>query len=81
MMLLGFNMLLWTTRVTDGHYDLLAKVKQAGYDGAELPIFAADPEAVRRTGQALKDEGLRARALTVIPDPDPDPEHDCATTR
>jgi D-psicose/D-tagatose/L-ribulose 3-epimerase len=67
-MLLGFNLLLWSTHVTEEHFSVLAKIKAAGYDGAELPIFEGDPEAYRRIGQALKDNGLRATAVTVIPD-------------
>ena len=75
-MLLGFNMLLWTTHVTDEQFGLFSDIKTAGYDGVELPIFEGDPEIYSRAGQALKDEGLRATAVTVIPDP----EHDCTSS-
>ena len=75
-MLLGFNMLLWTTHVTDEQFGLFSDIKKAGYDGVELPIFEGDPEIYGRAGQALKDEGLRATAVTVIPDP----EHDCTSS-
>ena len=38
-MLLGFNLLLWTTHVTDEHFPLFAEIRRAGYDGVEVPIF------------------------------------------
>ncbi len=75
-MLLGFNMLLWTTHVSEDHFGLLADIKTAGYDGVELPLFEGEPEAYRRVGQAIKDQGLRATGVTVIPDP----EHDCTSS-
>ena len=38
----GFNLLLWTTHVTAEHVPLFAKLKAAGYDGVELPLFEGD---------------------------------------
>ena len=72
-MLLGFNMLLWSTHVTEEHFPLLADIKRTGYDGVELPIFEGTPEHFRKVGHALRDNGLRATAVTVIPDA----AHDC----
>ena len=57
-MLLGLNLLLWTTHVTDEHVPLLALLKRAGYDGVELPIFEGAPEHFARLGRVLKEEGL-----------------------
>jgi D-psicose/D-tagatose/L-ribulose 3-epimerase len=67
-MLLGFNLLLWTTHVTEEHFPLFAELKRAGYDGVELPIFEGEPEHFARVGRALRDEGLRCTAVTVLPD-------------
>ena len=67
-MLLGFNLLLWSTHVTEEHFPLLEDIKAAGYDGVEIPIFEGEPEHFSRLGQALKDIGLRATAVAVIPD-------------
>lgn len=75
-MLLGFNMLLWASQITDEHFPLLAKIKAAGYDGVELPLFAGQPEDYVRVGRELKNVGLRATAVCVIPDK----EHDCTST-
>lgn len=67
-MLFGFNLLLWTTHVTDEHLPLLAELKRAGYDGVELPLFEGTPEHYAGLGRALKDEGLRCTGVTVMPD-------------
>ena len=42
-MLLGFNMLLWSTHLTEEHFSHLASIKRAGFDGVELPIFEGTP--------------------------------------
>ena len=68
-MLLGFNMLLWSTNVTEDHFPIFAELKRAGYDGVELPIFEGSPEHYRaKSVRAVRDNGLRATAVTVIPD-------------
>jgi D-psicose/D-tagatose/L-ribulose 3-epimerase len=66
--LLGFNMLLWSTHVTEQHFSLFAGIKRAGFDGVELPIFEGTPDHYRAVGRAIRDNGLRATAVTVIPD-------------
>jgi D-psicose/D-tagatose/L-ribulose 3-epimerase len=68
-------MLLWATHVTEEHFPLFAAIKRAGYDGIELPIFEGTPEHFRKVGQAIRDNGLRATAVTVIPDA----EHNCVS--
>jgi D-psicose/D-tagatose/L-ribulose 3-epimerase len=55
---------------------MLAKIKAAGYDGAELPIFGGTPEEYAHVGRELKNTGLRATAVCVIPDK----EHDCTSS-
>ncbi len=72
-MLLGFNLLLWTTHVTDEHFPIFEKLKQTGYDGIELPFFEGDPEHYEKVGQVARDNGLRMTAVTVMPDE----AHDC----
>lgn len=67
-MLLGFNLLLWTGHVTEEHYPILADLKRAGYDGVEIPVFEGTPEHFRKVGQAIRDNGLRVNAVTVMPD-------------
>ena len=67
-MLLGFNLLLWTTHVTEEHFPLFADLKRAGYDGVEVPVFEGSEEHFARVGQVLRDEGLRCTGVTVLPD-------------
>jgi D-psicose/D-tagatose/L-ribulose 3-epimerase len=67
-MLLGFNLLLWTTHVTQEHFHLFGELKKTGYDGVEIPVFEGDPEHFRKVGQVAKDAGLRVTAVTVLPD-------------
>jgi D-psicose/D-tagatose/L-ribulose 3-epimerase len=67
-MLLGFNLLLWTTHVDEEHFPLLDAIKRAGYDGVELPIFGGTPEHFARVGRAVREAGLRCTAVTVLPD-------------
>jgi D-psicose/D-tagatose/L-ribulose 3-epimerase len=74
-MLLGFNMLLWTGHVTEEHFPIFADLKRAGYDGVELPIFEGSPEHFAKVGRAIKEYGLRATAVTVMPDV----AHDCTS--
>lgn len=64
-MLTGMNLLLWTAHVTEEHYPLIAKLKQTGFDGVELPLFGGEVAHYERVGKELKDLGLRATTVTV----------------
>ena len=70
---IGFNLLLWTPALQQDQFGLLDSLKSAGYDGVELPLFAADDAHYKIVGQALKDKGLRSTAVTVIPDEEHNP--------
>ena len=67
-MQIGFNMLLWTTHVTESDFPLLKEIKQAGYDGVEILVFEGDTAHFEKVGKALKDNGLRSTVVSVIPD-------------
>ncbi len=75
-MLLGFNLLLWTTAVTEADFPVIEALKAAGYDGVEIPVFGGDPEDYVAIGKVLKDNGLRATGVTVMPDA----ERDCLSS-
>jgi len=62
----GMNLLLWATHVTDEHFPLLARLKETGFDGVELPLFEGDAGHYRKIGQELKNLGLRSTAVTVV---------------
>ena len=80
-MKLGFNLLLWTTHVTDEHFPLLEKIKAVGYDGVEIPIFEGDPAHYENVAKALNDNGLGCTAVTVIPDEEHSPISPVAANR
>lgn len=68
-MKIGFNLLLWTGHVTENDFHLFPELKKIGYDGVEIPIFnASDPTHFKKIGQVLKDNGLEATAVTILPD-------------
>jgi D-psicose/D-tagatose/L-ribulose 3-epimerase len=67
-MKLGFNLLLWTGFVTKELYPTIRKIKAAGFDGVEIPLFAGDPAHYKALGKFLADQGLGCTAVTVIPD-------------
>ncbi len=67
-MKIGFNLLLWTTHVTDAHMPHIAALQRAGYDGVEIPVFEGEVAHYQRLGAALRDAGLGCTAITVIPD-------------
>ena len=64
----GFNMLLWTTHVTEEHFPLFEKLRSAGYDGIEVPIFEGNTAHFRKISKILGDNSLPATTVTVIPD-------------
>ena len=66
-MKLGFNLLLWTTHVVDEHTPLFDRLKATGYDGVEIPLFEGEVSHYQRLGRTLKDAGLGASAVTVLP--------------
>lgn len=68
-MKIGFNLLLWTGHVTEENFPVIEKLKAAGYDGVEIPIFdVSNPAHYKHIGQMLKDNGLECTAVTVLPD-------------
>lgn len=66
-MKIGFNMLLWTTKVGEQHRAILEDLRTTGYDGIEVPIFEGKPHYYDALGRSLAGEGLEATAITVVP--------------
>jgi D-psicose/D-tagatose/L-ribulose 3-epimerase len=73
----GMNLLLWTGGVTEEHYPLLNSIRQWGFDGVEVPLFAEEDANLRKTARALENAGLSRTAVCVCTpeanpiDPDP----------
>jgi D-psicose/D-tagatose/L-ribulose 3-epimerase len=80
-MKVGFNLLLWTTHVTAKHQPLLQKLKQAGYEGVEIPVFEGGPAYYSELGKLLDKIGLERTIVSVVPTPDKNPISADASSR
>ncbi|MCS6866145.1 MAG: sugar phosphate isomerase/epimerase family protein [Gemmataceae bacterium] len=65
-MKLGMNLLLWTGGVTAEHFPLFGKLKAAGFDGVELPIFGGQPHDYKPIRAELDNHGLRCTTVTIL---------------
>lgn len=66
-MKLGFNLLLWTTHVTDEHWPIIEELKATGYDGVEIPMFEGTPDHYAALGRRLRSIGMGATGIGVMP--------------
>jgi D-psicose/D-tagatose/L-ribulose 3-epimerase len=80
-MKIGFNLLLWTTHVTEEHKGIIHAIKMAGYDGVEVPIFEGTPDHYAKIGALLDKEGLGRTTVSVIGSVDKNPLSDNAGAR
>jgi D-psicose/D-tagatose/L-ribulose 3-epimerase len=63
---LAMNMLLWSTDVTGGEHDATFEMlKDAGFDGIEVPIFDAEISKYERLGKRLSELGLVPIGVTA----------------
>jgi D-psicose/D-tagatose/L-ribulose 3-epimerase len=62
----GMNLLLWTTHVTEEHFPILAKLKKAGFDGVEVPIFEGDDQHYQRLRNELDNQGLGCTTVGLV---------------
>lgn len=65
-MRLGFNLLLWTAHVGPEHRDALTLIRDAGYDGVEIPLGLGDEAHYRALGAILDDLGLARTCVTSL---------------
>ena len=65
-MKIGMNLLLWTGGVTSEHFPLLAKLKAAGFDGVELPVFGGAPADYKPIRAELDKLGLKCTTVTIL---------------
>jgi len=64
---LGFNLLLWTTHVTDEHWPIIEKLQATGYDGVEIPMFEGDVGHYEKLGKRLNAAGIKSTGIGVMP--------------
>jgi D-psicose/D-tagatose/L-ribulose 3-epimerase len=62
----GFNLLLWTGHVTLDHAPLIKKLKAAGYDGVEIPMFEGTPDHYARLGELLDKLEMGRTTVSVL---------------
>lgn len=62
----GMNLLLWTGNVTAEHFPLLGKLKAAGFDGVELPVFGGTPADFKPIRAELDKQGLKCTTVTIL---------------
>jgi D-psicose/D-tagatose/L-ribulose 3-epimerase len=68
----GMNLLLWATHVAQEHFPILRDLKNAGFDGVEIPIFEGDAAHYQRVRQELDSLALGCTTVTVVgPDANP----------
>ena len=79
-MKLGMNMLLWASHVTEAHYPIFEKIKKAGFDGVELPLFEGDAAHFTAIGAELARQGLGCTTVTCL-STDANPISDDAAVR
>lgn len=71
-MKIGMNLLLWTGFVTDADFPTIAKIKAAGFDGVELPLFDGDATHYQKVRAELDRQGLACSTVTIMtPDANP----------
>ncbi|MFN2627798.1 MAG: sugar phosphate isomerase/epimerase family protein [Gaiellaceae bacterium] len=65
-MKLGMNMLLWSTDVTGGEYAATFELlRDAGYDGVEIPVFDREVDKYAELGGRLEALGLERLAVSA----------------
>ena len=69
----GFNLLLWTSHVTEQHFPLIELLAKAGYDSVEIPILEGTPAHYARVLKVIRDSGLSCDVVTNMPDAEHNP--------
>src|SRR5258707_14192640 len=68
----GMNLLLWTGFVTDADFPTIAKIRAAGFDGVELPLFDGAAAHYKKVRAELDKQGLACSTVTIMtPDANP----------
>src|SRR5262249_55232587 len=65
-MKIGMNLLLWTGFVTEADFPILGKLKAAGFDGVELPLFDGTADHYKKVRVALDKQGLACHTVTIM---------------
>ena len=63
----GVNTFIWTPQFDRSHLPLLPPIKQAGFDGVELPLIDPKQTEAAMIRRALAENGLECTFCSVIP--------------
>ena len=63
----GVNTFIWADRFGPEQFPLLAKIKDTGFDGVEVPMFMPDDLADSAAQRAIRQSGLECTVCSVIP--------------
>jgi len=64
----GINLLLWTANFEASHVPLIARIRAAGFDGVEVPMYRGRDLSVAALRQGLADNGLECTVCSVLTD-------------
>src|SRR5258706_7907891 len=62
----GVNVFIWTESFDRSHLPLLPKIKAAGFDGVELPLFTPASFAMADIAKGLAENGLECTICSVL---------------
>jgi len=65
-MKVGMNLLLWTGFVTEADFPTIGKIKAAGFDGVELPLFDGTADHYKTVRKELDKQGLACSTVTIM---------------
>lgn len=65
-MKVGMNLLLWSGSITAEHFPVIGKIKAAGFDGVEIPLFGGDAAQYKEIRAELDKQGLACSTVTVM---------------
>ena len=65
-MKVGMNLLLWSGSITAEHFPVIGKIRAAGFDGVEIPLFGGDAAQYKALRAELDQQGLACSTVTVM---------------
>lgn len=72
-MRLGINLLCMTDRVGEEHAADLARLREFGWDGVDVPVLSGRPEDYERLARRLDGLGFARTVTAIVPSPSADP--------
>ncbi len=72
-MQVGINLLCLSGFITEQHLPQIARIREIGYDGVEIPVLSGTPEHYAWLAQELEALGLRRTCTAVVPSEDANP--------